>query len=213
MARPRVAERWSPRPVAAQTQQPFLCLLQGPPGDIGFKGIQGPRGPPGLMVSRLPVYPSRDSYPRPKAGQPSAGGPPLLLFLRHRAPLPTIFTPVSIPLLMPFLPAGLPSFPLSLLPPSTGGPPHKAHRTGSGDAWPGPLEDVSLPSPWDAQAALYPPVPVTVFPRLWDKDTQAFLSPLGEGRHHWAPRIPGTFRTPGMCRGLARNTAGARLSL
>lgn len=123
MARPRVAERWSPCPVAAQTQQPFLCLLQGPPGDIGFKGIQGPRGPPGLMVSRLPVYPSRDSYPRPKAGQPSAGGPPLLLFLRHRAPLPTIFTPVSIPLLMPFLPAGLPSFPLSLLPPSTGGPP------------------------------------------------------------------------------------------
>ena len=75
------------------------------------------------------------------------------------------------------------------------------------------LEEVSLPSPWDTQAALYPPVPVTVFPRPWDKDTQAFLSPLGEGRHHWAPRNPGTFRTPGMCRGLARKTAGARLSL
>lgn len=28
---------------------------QGPPGDIGFKGIQGPRGPPGLMVSAFPV--------------------------------------------------------------------------------------------------------------------------------------------------------------
>ena len=42
-------------PVAAKYRQPFLCLPQGPPGDIGFKGIQGPRGPPGLMVSSLPA--------------------------------------------------------------------------------------------------------------------------------------------------------------
>lgn len=88
-----------------------------------------------------------------------------------------------------------------------------AHRMGLADTRPGPAKEVSLPPPGGLQAAPYPPVPVILFPRRWDKDTQAFLSPLGKGRYHRAPRNPGAFGTPGMCRGLARKAAGARLCM
>lgn len=55
-------------------QTGFLCLLQGPPGDIGFKGIQGPRGPPGLMVSLLPLCPSGTVSPDPRLANHRPGG-------------------------------------------------------------------------------------------------------------------------------------------
>lgn len=75
------------------------------------------------------------------------------------------------------------------------------------------LEEVSLLSPWDTQAAVSSPVPGTLFPRPQNEDSQTFVSPLGKGRHHWAPRNPGTFGTPGTCQELAGKTTGTSLSL
>lgn len=184
---PGVAELREPltHPAAAQTQQPFLCPPQGPPGDIGFKGIQGPRGPPGLMVSALPVCPSRDS--RLAISAPSVLSP---------------LCPCSSLRVQSCRPA-----PFLLLPSPTQSPPPPGAQD-AGDAWSGPAGGGLPSTPLGHSAALYPPGPVTLSPRSGDKDTQAFLSPLGKGRHHWAPRNPGTFRTPGTRRGLARSTAG-----
>lgn len=66
---PGVVELLEPSPSGRPDTAALLRLPQGPPGDLGFKGIQGPRGPPGLMVSPLPVCPRMVSHPRPASHQ------------------------------------------------------------------------------------------------------------------------------------------------
>lgn len=127
---PGVAELREPltHPAAAQTQQPFLCPPQGPPGDIGFKGIQGPRGPPGLMVSALPVCPSRDS--RLAISAPSVLSP---------------LCPCSSLRVQSCRPA-----PFLLLPSPTQSPPPQVHRMQETHGL-ALLGEVSLPPPWGTQ--------------------------------------------------------------
>lgn len=168
---------------------------QGPPGDIGFKGIQGPRGPPGLMVSPLSLCPG------PKLASHLLGGGVSSSSCSFSLAPPSARSPHS---LVYAVPAGWPpSYPIACSPVSTLGhppSPKAQRRLRRRMAW-CLLEEVSVLFPWDTQAALDPPAPVTLFPGPWDEDTDALLSPLGKGGHHRAPWNPGTFRTPGTCAG------------
>lgn len=83
---------WNPTP-GALAQLPFLCSPQGPPGDLGFKGIQGPRGPPGLMVSPWlcpsPWLATRGTQVLLFLLCSAAGLPPSLPFSPHSGSPPT----------------------------------------------------------------------------------------------------------------------------
>lgn len=167
----------------------------GPPWRHRLQRHPGPSGAP------WPDGESPPSLSRPKAGQPPAGWGCVLLFLLLQPGGPSAHSPHFLVYAMP---AGWPpSYPIACSPVSTLGhpPPPKAQRgLRRRMAW-CLLEEVSVLFPWDTQAALDPPAPVTLFPGPWDEDTEALLSPLGKGGHHRAPWNPGTFRTPGTCAG------------
>lgn len=118
----------------------LLCLLQGPPGDIGFKGIQGPRGPPGLMVSPLLLCPSRDNHPGPRPASHRQGACMSSSSSFSLEPL----SADSLPSHICTFAYAIPATRAAILPPFACSPPPtlishpKEHSTGSGGAWPGP---------------------------------------------------------------------------